>query len=182
MRAFRSTVRRSALLALAALAMLAAPRAEAVERAGLEAAIVYNLLQFVEWPGEAALPAGTPLAVCLDAASPLLPELQSLEGRPVRRMRLAVRELAPAEAAQGCGVIYVDAAGRHRGLAARRPASPEAPALVIGGSDLARGEGLMVRLDEAGGRLVFDIDMKAAREAGLVVSSRLLRLARKVTE
>jgi len=97
-------------------------------------------------------------------------------------MRLAVRELAPAEAAQGCGVIYVDAAGRHRGLAARRPASPEAPALVIGGSDLARGEGLMVRLDEAGGRLVFDIDMKAAREAGLVVSSRLLRLARKVTE
>jgi hypothetical protein len=53
---------------------------------------------------------------------------------------------------------------------------------VIGGSDVAASDGLTVRLAESSGRIVFDIDMKAARDTGLVVSSRLLRLARKVTE
>ena len=43
-------------------------------------------------------------------------------------------------------------------------------------------EGQTVRLAESAGRIVFDIDMKAARDAGLSVSARLLRLARKVIE
>jgi len=182
MGSLRRPLQRAALAALVPLAALACQRAEAVERASLEAAIVYNLLQFVEWPGEAAQPAGTAMVVCLDAASPLLRELQSLEGRPVRRMKLAVRGLAGADDAKACGAIYVDAEGQHKGLAARRAALAGAPVLVIGGSDAAQGEGQTVHLAESGGRIVFDVDMKAARDAGLSVSSRLLRLARKVSE
>ena len=175
-------MQRATLAALVVLAVLASPRAEAVERASLEAAIVYNLLQFVEWPGEAALPAGATMVVCLDAASPLLAELQSLEGRPVRRMKLAVRGIAGADDAKACGALYVDAEGQRKGLAARKAALAGGAVLVIGGSDAALGEGQTVRLAESAGRIVFDIDMKAAREAGLAVSSRLLRLARKVIE
>jgi hypothetical protein len=182
MRAIRSPLQRAAFAALLPLATLLCQRAEAVERAGLEAAIVYNLLQFVEWPGEATRPAGAQMVVCLDAASPLLAELQSLEGRPVRRMKLAVRGVAAADAAKACNAIYVDAEGQRNGLAARKAVLADGPALVIGGSDAPQGEGRTMRLSESEGRIVFDIDMKAAREAGLTVSSRLLRLARKVME
>ena len=182
MRKLRSSLQRAALAALVPLMALACPRAEAVERTSLEAAIVYNLLQFVEWPGEAAQAAGAPVVVCLDAASPILSELQSLEGRPVRRMKLAVRGIAGADDAKACGALYVDAEGQRKGLAARKAALAGGPLLVIGGSDVAASDGLTVRLAESSGRIVFDIDMKAARDTGLVVSSRLLRLARKVTE
>jgi hypothetical protein len=175
-------MQRAVLVAVVPLAALACQRAQAVERTSLEAAIVYNLLQFVEWPGEASLPAGAPLVVCLDAASPLLGELQSLEGRPVRRMKLAVRSVAAGEPAKSCSAFYVDAEGQRKGLVARRAAAAGAPVLVIGGSDVASAEGQTVHLAESGGRIVFDVDVKAAREAGLAVSSRLLRLARKVNE
>ena len=182
MRTVRTSLQRAALAALIPLAGLLCQRAEAVERASLEAAIVYNLLQFVEWPGEAAQPAGATIVVCLDAASPLLAELQSLEGRPVRRMKLAVHGVDSADAAKSCNALYVDAEGQRKGLAARKGPLATGPVLVIGGSDVTQGDGLTVRLGEASGRIVFDIDMKSAREAGLVVSSRLLRLARKVSE
>jgi len=182
MRTVRTSLQRAALAALVPLAGLLCQRAEAVERASLEAAIVYNLLQFVEWPGEAAQPAGATIVVCLDAASPLLAELQSLEGRPVRRMKLAVHGVGAADAAKSCNALYVDAEGQRKGLVARKGALAAGPVLAIGGSDVPQGDGLTVRLGESAGRIVFDIDMKSAREAGLVVSSRLLRLARKVTE
>ena len=180
----RTFLQRAAVAALVPLAGLACQRAHAVERASLEAAIVYNLLQFVEWPGEAAQPAGAPVLVCLDAASPLLAELQSLEGRPVRRMKFAVRGVVAGsgDAPKSCNALYVDAEGQRKGLLARKGALATGPVLVIGGIDAAQDDGLTVRLAESSGRIVFDIDMKSAREAGLVVSSRLLRLARKVTE
>jgi hypothetical protein len=178
----RTFLQRAAVAALVPLAGLASQRAHAVERASLEAAIVYNLLQFVEWPGEAAQPAGAPVLVCLDAASPLLAELQSLEGRPVRRMKFAVRGVGAGDAPKACNALYVDAEGQRKGLLARKGALATGPVLVIGGIDAAQDDGLTVRLAESSGRIVFDIDMKSAREAGLVVSSRLLRLARKVTE
>jgi hypothetical protein len=182
MHAARRPLQRAALAVLVPIAALACQRAEAVDRAGLEAAIVYNLLQFVEWPGEAALPAGAPITVCLDATSPLLAELQSLEGRPVRRMKLAVRGLAATDAPKACNALYVDAEGHRKGLVARKAALADGPVLVIGGSDAAPGAGQTVLLAESAGRIVFDIDVRAARDAGLSVSSRLLRLARRVIE
>ena len=41
---------------------------------------------------------------------------------------------------------------------------------------------MAIRLYEAQGRIVFDVDMKVARGAGLEISSKLLRLAKRVSE
>jgi hypothetical protein len=40
----------------------------------------------------------------------------------------------------------------------------------------------MLNLDLAGGRVVFDIDLRSAQKAGLQISSKALRLARQVIE
>ena len=44
--------------------------------------------------------------------------------------------------------------------------------------DLQRG--VMLNLATEDGRIVFDIDLQAVRQAGLVLSSKVLRLARQV--
>jgi len=159
-----------------ALACLPARAATAVERGALEAAIVFNLLQFVEWPGEVAQPDGAPLTLCFKGSSPLLPSALQLDGRPIRRMTLRVIKLDGVQ--HQCQAVYLDST---QGEADARTATRE-PALVIGASDYRPAVSPSIQLLFLDGRLAFDIDKRKAQLAGLVISSRLLRLARAVIE
>lgn len=163
---------------LASLALACAPTV-AVERDALEAAIVYNLLLFVEWPAESAWEPRT-LALCLDPASPLLAAARALAGRPVRGLRLEVQPL-DAEG-QRCQVIVVDSPVAMKAAAALRGNTGRDAVLLIAASGFDRFDAATIQLLEADGRLAFDISLRRAKEVGLAVSSRLLRLAHKVSE
>jgi hypothetical protein len=54
--------------------------------------------------------------------------------------------------------------------------------LFIGDSPGYVQRGVMLNLEVDEGRVVFDIDLHSVREAGLMLSSKVLRLARKVVE
>jgi hypothetical protein len=166
-------------LALAALAASCAP-AGAVERDALEAAVVYNVLQFVQWPFEGDSAAPATLTLCLDAASPLYAPARQLDGRPVRGLRLGVQAM---DAAAGrCQVIVVDTPAGVKTAAALHGGTGRDAVLVIEAAGFEQCESPMIQLIESDGRLAFDISQKRARASGLVVSSRLLRLAHKVSE
>jgi len=165
-----------AWLMRAALLLWPCHPALAVERGALEAAITFNLLQFVEWPGEGALPDGAPLTLCLKGDSPLMPPLRQLEGRPVRRMTLHVMAFEGAQ--HQCQAVYVDSVQAE--LEARN--AMREPALAIGASDYRSATRPSIQLVFTQGRLAFDIDLRKSQQSGLVISSRLLKLARTVTE
>lgn len=165
-----------------ALAMPGPCGARSVDRAELEAAIVYNILMFVDWPADAAPPAGAPLVLCVDGASPLASPLKSLAGRPVRNWSLELRELAAGDAAvRRCHAVFVDAAPPDK-LPVRRDLKGAAVLVISDGPRAAADEPSAIRLEEVGGRIAFDVDLAAVRRARLQISSRLLRLARKVSE
>lgn len=161
--------------------LLACASAHAVERHELEAAIVFNFLQFVDWPAEAAPAPGGDLVLCMAPASRLSAPLRLLAGRRVRSHRFELRELAPDEPARGCHAVFVDADARVPGPALRRQLR-SLPVLLIGDDQLPAAEAVTIRLGESDGRIAFDVDLAAARRSGLQISSRLLRLARKVSE
>lgn len=155
------------------------PVARAADAAQLKVAIVYNVLQFVEWPSD--IPQGGTLTLCVDARGALSSYFKSLAGRPVQKKQLEVAEIGEsADAWKTCHALFLDASNRKApALAARLPTG--APLLVLG--DLPEGAPeAMVQLVETNDRIGFNIDLAAARRSRLVVSSRLLRLAKKVTE
>jgi hypothetical protein len=80
--------------------------------------------------------------------------------------------------AHACQAVYIDSAAAE--LDAR--AAVREPALVIGGSDYRPAARPSIQLVFAEGRLAFDIDQHKAQQSGLSISSRLLRLARTVSE
>jgi len=145
----------------------------------LKAAILVNMLLFVDWP----TPAGRSpdrLTVCYLAASPVATALAQLGGKLLKGQPLQV-ERADAAALGDCQVLYLsptDATGLPR-LASSVPARG---ILVVGDSPGYLQRGVMLNLEIEGGRVVFDIDLRSARQAGLTVSSKVLRLARHVTE
>ncbi|TYZ47099.1 DUF4154 domain-containing protein, partial [Ralstonia solanacearum] len=67
---------------------------------------------------------------------------------------------------------------RARGQAARP--DPTAPVLTVVDGGRTGASGPMIALSLQDSRVVFDIDAAAARQAGLQLSSQLLRLARSV--
>jgi hypothetical protein len=170
----------SAMLQRVALgAALACGAAHAVDEAPLKAAIVYNLLQFAAWPADAVPPASAVLTLCVDPESALAAPLRLLQGRPVGEHRLEVLDLPSGEAVRRCHALFQDPASRATAAVRRHIGS--APVLVV--SDEPRiDDAVIVHLMVSGGRVVFDVQLKPARRSGLLLSSKLLRLAREVRE
>jgi hypothetical protein len=146
------------------------------DRSAVEAAIVYNFLTFIQWPSEDPSASDVAFTLCLDGASSTAPAFKELNGKSLRRMKLVVQNLDGFAAR--CQAIYVDSAAGQKAIALL---SKDA-VLVIGGSHFDLSDSATVQLFEADGRLAFDISNRRARQSNLIVSSRLLRLARKVVE
>lgn len=160
-----------AACAMGDLAFAGEPLAE--ER--LKAGFISNFIQFTRWPG--------------NPASITLCGLEShLEGDPLSHLGamdrrapvLVVRRLKSLGELHACQAFFLDTANAAR-LPAVLGASAKQPLLIItefdGGAPLGAALSLVAT---GGGRFGFDVNLTAARAAGLDINARLLQLARRV--
>lgn len=173
----RRSCRQLCALALMLLASLAAQAQRQAPESELKAAILINLLLFVDWRGQGAQPQDH-LRVCYLEAGPVASALAPFDGKPLKGRPLRVMRVEPAQAG-GCHLLYVSPleAGYLPQLA---PAMQKGGVLLVGDSADYLQRGVMLNLAVDGGRVVFDIDFNNTRLAGLTVSSKVLRLARHV--
>lgn len=160
--------------------LLAAPAgtlaADVVSEPEFKAAAVYNVLQFVQWPESVLAQDGT-LRLCQISAAPLAPQLARLAGRQVHKRVLTLRRIdGTAEESAPCDAIWVEtdrlnALGRMAAIARQRPL------LLLGEGADAVDHGAMIGLSIDKGRARLWVDNAAARESGLTIGARLLRLA-----
>lgn len=171
------------LLLLGCIAALGSARDAAADRAReaeIRQAVVFNLLQFVEWPEGRQSNGEFRLCVVDDAGRDDV--LAALRGRRLRERRISVlrigRDLGDLSR---CEALFIGA-GNPRLVAATAASDRRAPLLVIAEGDEALQHGATIGLSTSSGRMVFDVNLAAARGAGLVISSKLLRLARRVID
>lgn len=142
----------------------------------LKAAVIYNMLQYVEWHDEEQRPPDSPLILCANPSGMLWPSLQALNDRPVRRFRLKISEVFPVEGQPACDILIIT-----RPEESLSVAGAERPVLIVQ-DGAPRGDDVMISLDMVDGRIVFDANHAVARRSGIRMSSKLLRLARSVAE
>jgi hypothetical protein len=170
------------LLLLLAAALACAPCAsQGVDEGELKAAIVYNILLFVEWPPAMLPPPGGPLSLCVGPRSAAHASLRRLDRRELRGYTLALRDLDESVPAPPCHAVFIDAADRVR-LAAGLKHQRAAGALVFSDDPDAPPETTAIVLRRIGSRIAFDVNLQPLRQAGIQLSSKLLRLARTVRE
>lgn len=165
-------------LGLLVLAPLAQAQRQAPEPE-LKAAILANMLLFVDWPAQ-GVQAPNRLTVCYLDAGPVAVALDQLNGKVLKGKPLNVVRVDPAMIG-GCHALYVsplDVANLPRVVSNLRASG----ILLVGDSPGFLQRGVMLNLEIDGGRVVFDIDLRSVRQAGLTVSSKVLRLARQVLE
>jgi hypothetical protein len=167
---------------LAALTMVAgtvraAAGADVASDVAVKAAFLYNFAKFTQWP---ALPAATPLVLCVlgdEAVGAALTD--TIRGQQIDGHGLEVRRLATDVSPQSCHVLF--AAGSEV-----RRASPMLdsvrllPILTVSdGSGFAQTSG-MIELFVEGGHMRFAVNVDSVQRSRLHLSSRLLGLAKIV--
>jgi hypothetical protein len=165
------------------LFMLAVPlRVDAQVRAAeadLKAAIITNMLLFVEWPTRESSPVGS-LTICYLGDSPVATALLRLDGKAVKGMSLKVVPLI-FSGAEKCHALYLSPANL-ASLAKTMGWIGSSSIFLAADSPEYLRRGVMLNLEESSGRIVFDVDLGSVHKAGFQVSSKALRLARQVIE
>lgn len=155
-----------------AFATLASPgSAQSSDPNQLRAAIVFNVLRFVDFPIEQ----GGTIEFCVASDAPESAALRSFSGRRAGARPVSVRTIRGSSFA-GCDVVFFSssdpdlierASGRGR--------------MLIGNGRNFIDNGGAVGLVQSGGQVRFQLNLQAASRSQVTISSRLIRLASKVT-
>lgn len=167
---------RPSLIALLAALGLATVnvRADEVQRREdqFKAAYLFNFVKFVEWPPGVAVDT---LTVCFLGGKGVHEALASgLDAKRAGQRKLVARQLEPSTTVDSCAVLYADAASVDHSLAATLPV------LTVSDAPGFATRGGMIELFTENHRLRFVINVAHVNQAGLRISSDLLKLAASV--
>jgi hypothetical protein len=180
----RASLRRLAprLVALAALTsawLLPCTRAAADElpEYRLKAAFVYNFIAYTQWPDSTS----STLHICTVGEDPFGKELDGLAEKTISGRAIAIQRKGASRVLGDCDVVYVSPSAM-RDLPRILESIKGRPILTIADSIDAAKDGIMLNMAVSQDRVTFEANQRAARTAGLVLSSRLLKLATEVSQ
>jgi hypothetical protein len=143
----------------------------------VKAVFLFNFSHFVEWPATAYAAPADPFVIGLLGGDPFGARLdETVRNERVGERPIVVRRLHDAGELGGCQLVFIDrsqAPQLERVLAALG----SRPVLTVSEIDGAARRGVMVEFATQNNRIGLRINDRAARAGGLVISSKLLRLA-----
>ena len=145
----------------------------------VKAAFLLNFTKFADWPADAFAGERAPLTICILGEDPFGPTLdQMVQGEEVSGRHVTVQRIRGVAAPKTCQVLYLRSSERElRQILASMPPGT----LTVGEGDGFLSQGGMIAFVIENRRVRFDVNQGAASEAGLTLSSRLLSVARSVT-
>ncbi len=172
-------------LLLAGILTLSPPLAAAQQnRSGeyeLKAAFLYNFTRFVEWPTGTYADLQAPTVLCILGQDPFGSALtRAIAGKTSNGRPLLIRRLQPKEATRGCHVLYISSSER-KSIPQIFGAVKGSNALTVGETDQFAAHGGVIQLILQDKQVRFEINVDAASQEGLKISSKLLALARIVS-
>ena len=164
----------------------ALPRALALNEEEVEypakLAFLYNFAKFIEWPpGSLGYP-GSPLVICIAGRDPFSADDESeLRARTILGHPIEIRTLRVANRSGGCNMVFVPFTEKDQADHILRGFKGSS-VLTVGETEGFAARGGIINLTVEENRLRFEINHLAAGRAGLKISSRLLGLAKIVTD
>ncbi len=173
MRRFHDLFRHAALGGLMALMVTGGARADSLEYP-VKAAFLYKFGSYVEWPSGAFVDATAPLVLCVVGRDPFGAVLdKTVQGRTIGTHPIVIRRMPTISHGAACHIAFLGGSGEQSAAEAAR-AVADAPVLTVTEGAEAPGA---IRLMVRDNRVRFEIDQRAAQQAGVAISSKLLNLA-----
>jgi hypothetical protein len=143
-----------------------------------KAVCLFNFLKFVEWPADAFAGPHAPIVIGIAGSNPFGSSLALvILGKTVQGRELVIRQYHEGEDLRSCHILFVSASEKKRVpqiLSSLRGSS----VLTVADMDEFVDAGGMIRFSLEGTQVRFTVDVNAAAEARLKISSKLLSVAR----
>ena len=151
----------------------------------IKAAFIYNFGKFVEWPQSSwNASEASYFHICVIGNDPFKGDLISLEGKSIQGHEVKLSYLNSVDdikKGQPCHVLFIGyrEPDQVKGIA---QALEPYPILTVADRDDALKLGVHINLRTLEDRVRFEINLKSALKSGLVINSKLLKLAVEVVE
>jgi hypothetical protein len=146
----------------------------------VKAAYLRNFARFVEWPSKAQIVPEEPFHVCVLGRDPFGSALETaMTGEMINRAQLVPLRIPTAAEAANCRVLFISASEDARLKSILATLDKSSLLTVSDVADFTKRGG-MIQFVTDGGRIRFEVNLAAARQAGLNLSSELLKVASSV--
>jgi hypothetical protein len=143
----------------------------------VKAVFIFNFSHFVEWPAASFTTPSDPFVIGILGSDPFGARLdEAVRNERVGAHPIVVRRLRDAGDTAGCQLLFIDRSQAGQ-LAQVLAALGSRPVLTVSEIDGAAQRGVMVEFTTQNNRIGLRINDRAAHAGGLVISSKLLRLA-----
>lgn len=141
----------------------------------LKAAFLFNFARFTEWPIKSDA-----LILCVLGKDEVTVLLDALEGRTVQDLHVHLLHKTEELDLQDCHMLYVALSETGRLAEITTMARQTHGILTVSDIDGFAVAGGMIEFVNEERRIRFDVNLAAVKESGVQISSKLLRLARRI--
>ncbi len=151
--------------------------ADSAQDSTVIAALAVNLARFTEWPSESLKTSDTTIQLCTLGDNVIQQAFAEVDNKQVGTRSLKVINLSRLTSIENCHVLYISRLDRNT-TAQLLAEVAKRPILTIGGDNrYFLKDGGMVALTIVGSNVSLQINLGAVKQAGLQISSRVLKLA-----
>jgi hypothetical protein len=168
---------------LALLALLATGvQAQNIDEYQVKAAFLYNFAKFVEWPPQAFKGPSDPITICVLGRNPFNSSLDAaVSGKTIESRAFVIQQVSNTHQAGQCQILFVSSSERKRVQSILEDLKSSG-ILTVGETEDFAAEGGVVTFKLEGGRVRLEINVNAAEQQRLRISSKLLSLAQIVSK
>ena len=143
----------------------------------VKAAFLFNFAKYVDWPAAAFPGPNAPIVIGVMAKDRFDDDLrQAVEGKTVNGRPFVIKHLAADSELNGCHILFISGLEASR-MGAILDKARALPVLTVGEDEPFARNGGIISFVLRNGNVRLDIDLAAAKKAGLTISSRLLAVA-----
>jgi YfiR/HmsC-like len=148
----------------------------------VKAGFIYNFAKLVEWPATAFAQPDSPIVIGIWGSDPFGPVIDRvLDGKKVNARGFVVKRLKSLNDLKDCHILFVSSSEVAR-LSDAIHLAKNMPVLTIGEMPGFARHGGIINLTLEDNKIRFEVNVDAAKEADLSISSRLLALAKIIQQ
>ncbi len=148
----------------------------------IKAAFLYNFAKFVEWPTKAFRDGSGSMNLCVLGEDPFGDDLEeTIQGKIVNGRELMIKRFKALQGVESCHILFISSLERGN-LPQILAALKHMSLLTVGEMDRFAKLGGIINFTLQEKRVRFEINVDAAEQAGLKISSQLLKLAKIIRD
>ena len=147
----------------------------------VKAAFLYNFAKFVKWP-EATFPVtDKTISICILGKDPFGPALNTIEDKFLKGKKVVIRHVETLDQDEDCRIVFISNS-EHEHFPQILDTLKYSNVLTVGDTDGFTKLGGILNFVLVEGKVRFEINVTAAEQAGLKISSQLLKLADSIID